>query len=189
MPPLSAHVNENRQGLDFKDYGIHVYWIYCRYESKWNGGRGWTGSQTPLEIIHLICIALSYFCLALSLSSAWPSLTTAATSLTSSAPSIPFTVLNLRVTEIGHRLCQIEVKYEAEVSQGWVQSLQPPSQRYLWQRPVFTVRCFCRRNCYAAMFSLSHFNILGFCWKWKSQSLMNAMSSLIFMLQSHPDEA
>lgn len=27
MPPLSAHVNENRQGVDFKDCGINVLYI------------------------------------------------------------------------------------------------------------------------------------------------------------------
>lgn len=55
-------------------------------------------------------------------SSARPSLTVAATLLTSPSPSIPSTVLNLGVTEMGQAvhwsLCQIEVKYEAEVSQG-----------------------------------------------------------------------
>lgn len=56
-------------------------------------------------------------------SSAWPSLTVAATLLTSPSPSIPFTVLKLRVTEIGQAvhwsLCQIEVKFEAEVLQDY----------------------------------------------------------------------
>ena len=95
------------------------------------------------EIIHLICIGLSYFFQPLSPSSAWPSLTVAAALLTSPFPFIPSTVLNFRVTEIGQAvrwsLCQIEVKFEAEVSQSWAQSLQL-LQRGIYRRALFTHR-------------------------------------------------
>lgn len=76
-------------------------------------------------------------------SSAWPSLSVAATLLTSPFPFIPSTVLNFRVTEIGQAvhwsLCQIEVKFEAEVSQSWVQSLQL-LQRGIYRKALFTDR-------------------------------------------------
>lgn len=65
----------------------------------------------------------SLFPSAPSPSSAWPSLTVAAAALlTSLSLSIPSPVLNLGVIEMGQAvrwsLCQIEVKYEAGVSQG-----------------------------------------------------------------------
>ncbi len=153
MPPLSAHVSENRQGVDLKDYGKNVYWINWRWESKWRGGSWLDHRRDCFQLwdnsLNVHCSVL--FPSASSPSSAWPSLTVAATSLTSPSPSIPSTVLNLGVTEIGQAvhwsLCQIEVKYEAEVLQGWKQSLQPLQRgiygRACLQRTVL-VLCVCQ---------------------------------------------
>lgn len=142
MPPLSAHVNENRQGVDFKDCGINI--LYIRFIGVQREGVDWITDAVALssEIIHLICIGLSYFFQLSRPQSAWPGLTVAAALLTSPFLSIPSTELNFGVTEIGHAvhwsLGQIEVKFESEVLHGYVQSLQP-LQRTINVRSMFTV--------------------------------------------------
>lgn len=158
MPPLSAHVNENRQGLDFKDYGINVYRINWRLESRWGGG--WLDHRCCCSQLrdNSLNMYLSFLFPSAPLpSSVWPSLTTAATLLTSPSLSIPSTVLNLRVIEIGQAvqwsLCQIEVKYEAEV-----QSLQS-LQRGIYGRALFTERTVFRLLCICQgmpVFSFTH---------------------------------
>lgn len=101
-------------------------------------------------------------------SSARPSLTVAATLLTSPSPSIPSTVLNLGVTEIGQAvhwsLCQIEVKYEAEVSQGWVQSPQL-LQRGIYGRALFTERTVFRALYVCQGMAIFYFTYCFYCFR------------------------
>lgn len=165
MPPLSAYVNENRQGLDFKDYDMNAYWfIGHRSPSEEGGGRldhRHCCSQLRNNFLNMHYSV--FFPSALSTFSTWPSLTVVATLLTSPSMSIHSTVLNLRVTEIGQAdhwsLCQIEVKYEAEVSPGWVQSLQSLQRviygRTCFQKELFSRACVCRGM---ARFSLTHYS-------------------------------
>lgn len=90
----------------------------------WGGGVDWITDAVAAQLrdnsFNMRCSFL--FPSAPSPSSAWPNLSVAATLLTSLSLSIPSTVLNLGVMEIGRavqwRLCQIEVKYEAEAAQG-----------------------------------------------------------------------
>lgn len=186
---------------------VKMYVGFIEDGSPSEGGGGWLDHRRCCSQLgdnsfnmHRSVLFLS----APSPSSAWPSLTVAATLLTSPFLSIPSTVLNSGVREIGQAvhwsLCQIEVKFEAEVSQDSVQSLHP-LQRGIYGRALVTERTVCLYCAFAKAWLYFFHSLLlllqasptslVFCWvrNGSSQGLINDTSSLIFMVQSHPDEA
>lgn len=104
-----------------------------------------------------------------SSSSAWPSLTLAATLLPSPFLSIPFTVLNLRVIEIGQAvqwsLCQIEVKYDLGSITGLIAITPSPSKRYIYGRALFTERTVLGLLCISQGMAIFYFTHCCYCFR------------------------